>query len=184
VSFIVRQTDLSDCGIACIVSMLRHYGIQRELYQLKLKHPLKLNYYSFADLRDLLNEFKLESVGYQTDLQTLKLIDKPVIAQLVVIKNIYLHFVVINHVDEHSVYYMDPTEDKIVKCKYEEFSKIWSGMILKVARDNSKEYDDTLSRKPSRLIIQTINRRTYIALILILLCQFLLLIFWFTQSQI
>ncbi len=178
-NLIVRQTDLSDCGIACTVSILKYYGIQRELYQLKLKHPLKFSYYSFSDLSNLLKEFKLETIGYHTDIETLKLIDEPVIAQLVIIKNIYFHFVVINHLDEDNIYYMDPAKGRIIKCPINKFSKIWSGKILKVVNDKSKEYKDAFFIRPPRLMIQIINRRSYIALtLLVLLTEFVFVIIW------
>ena len=54
----VKQTDLTDCGIACVKFILNYYKIPAELYELKKRQMLKLGYYSFLDLIGIFKDHK------------------------------------------------------------------------------------------------------------------------------
>lgn len=161
----VKQTDISDCGIACVKAILHHYNIEVELSELKLFNPLKIGFYSFMDLSLLLEKFNIEAIGYVSDFKSLSQLRSPFIAH-VRIKKFFPHFVAIHVVDTSNAYCMNPSTGKITPLSEVDFLKIWSGKILVPSTPAiGKKFP---SRNNTSLVVSFIlNKRTTLSLILI-----------------
>ena len=132
---IVKQTDITDCGVACVKSVLFHFNIDQNLATIKKIHPLKIGYYSFSELSQIFEKYNLEADGYFSDYESLVSIKSPIIAHIKLM-GFLPHFVVINGIDNEEVTYMDPNRGKILKTNREQFLKVWTGKILIVQSKN------------------------------------------------
>ncbi len=125
----VKQTDISDCGVACVKSILHHYNIEVGLSELKLFNPLKVGFYSFADLSLLFEKFNIEAIGYTSDFKSLNKLRSPFIAH-VRIKGLFPHFVVVKSINGNNVCCMNPSTGGTEVFNKSNFLRIWSGKIL------------------------------------------------------
>jgi ATP-binding cassette, subfamily C, bacteriocin exporter len=179
----VKQTDITDCGIACIKSILSNFGVKVDLYKLKLLHPLKIGYYSFLDLANITNKYGIEAEGYLLDFESLKKIDRPIIAHTTIM-GLFPHFVVISKIEGKNVFCMDPAKGKIVKMNERKFNKRWSNKILFFSKQAFQDanlkvtvQDFPVFQDLPTIKVLLINKRTTIACVLTFLVMQILLYF-------
>ncbi len=101
-----KQTDLKDCGVACLISLVKYYGgyVSRE-YLREITKTTKdgVSVYSLIMAANKLG-FEAKAVRSRIDnLQT----ELPVIAHLL-LNNHYGHFVIVTKVDSKTITIMDP----------------------------------------------------------------------------
>jgi ATP-binding cassette, subfamily C, bacteriocin exporter len=125
----VKQTDITDCGPACVQSILAHYQHHPKLHDIKLLNPLKIGFYNFHDLSLVLHQYGFEAAGYQVDPESLKEIRLPAIAH-VTAPAWQTHFIVIDKVLDHALTIMDPAKGKLLLISLEEFKRRWTGRVL------------------------------------------------------
>ena len=122
---IVRQRDLKDCGICALLSIVRHYGGNVSLEQMRMDAKVS-NYGTTAlNLINASKKYGFDAVGVQLDTLNQD-IYLPAIAHLN-LKNGYGHYVVIYKITKTNVVLMDPAKGKVVKKLndfYEEYSKV------------------------------------------------------------
>lgn len=128
----IKQHDIRDCGAACLASVAAHY---------KLGLPIaKIRQYASTDKRGtnvlgLLNaaeKMGFNAKGVKGSRESLSLIPLPAIAHVITgnQQNPLHHFVVIYKVNTTTIEIMDPAIGEILKYPFEEFLKIWSGVIV------------------------------------------------------
>ena len=119
---------MKECGSACLLSIIRHYGGNVSLEKLLELTNTTKDGTNFYNLLEASNEIGLSAKGYKVDdINKLYEIDRPFISQ-VVIDN-YTHFVVVYKMHNHKITIMDPAKGMIT-ITYEEFLNIWHGYIL------------------------------------------------------
>ncbi|ELR69058.1 Putative bacteriocin/lantibiotic ABC transporter, ATP-binding protein [Fulvivirga imtechensis AK7] len=79
--------------------------------------------------------------GVRGELDSLIKIPKPAIAH-VVVKEALQHYVVIYKVTDRSITVMDPGDGKVHKYSYEEFRKIWTGVLILIMPDEGFKAGD------------------------------------------
>lgn len=126
---LIKQHDIRDCGAACLASVSAHYG---------LKIPIaKIRQICHTDKRgtNVLGMVQgLEALGYNAKgvkggVDALPEIPLPAIAH-VIVKEQYHHFIVIYKVAKGIIYAMDPAFGKIEEYTIDDFSKIWTGVLI------------------------------------------------------
>ncbi|TAE41553.1 MAG: peptidase domain-containing ABC transporter [Runella slithyformis] len=139
----VKQHDITDCGAACLASVAAHY---------KLRMPIaRIRQYASTDKRgtnvlgmiEAANKLGFQAKGVKGTPESLAKIPKPAIAHVHVetghalslppsgdTPRGLLHYVVIYDVTDKHITVMDPADGKFSKKTYEEFLKIWTGVLV------------------------------------------------------
>ena len=103
----VKQTDLRDCGVSCLMSLIKYYkGYASREYLREITKTTKdgVSVYSLIEAASILG---FEARALRGDVSSLK--DKvPVIAHLLIDKKIG-HFVIITKIDKDNIIAMDPS---------------------------------------------------------------------------
>ena len=102
-----KQTDLRDCGVACLISMVKYYGgyASREyLRELTKTSNEGVSVYSLVEAADKLG---FEAKAVKGSLNNLLKESTPFIAHLLINKQ-YGHFVIVTKIDDKEITVMDP----------------------------------------------------------------------------
>src|ERR1700710_2642944 len=91
--FLVRQRDYSDCGVACLATIINFYGGKFALEKLRDLSGTSNRGATFLGLRQASIKSGFESDGFAADIPNLKNVNKPTILH-VAIDNVLLHYVV------------------------------------------------------------------------------------------
>ena len=126
----VKQEGLKDCGVACILMVVRYYKGNLSIERLRDLTKTSKNGTSAYNLVNALNQIGFRSQGVKCELSDFKSIVLPCICH-VIINNSYKHFIVVYEVNFEKEYLMiaDPG-DTVKKMSFDEFSKIWSGVVI------------------------------------------------------
>lgn len=139
----VLQDDLKDCGICCLLSIIKYYNGEVPRPYLRELTKTSKQGVSAYNLLKAARELGFESAGYKAQLKDLKEIELPIIAHVLVEKKLG-HFVVIYKINyqKNEILLMDPSKG-FVWINFIEFQKISSKYFLiiqkKYAIPNIKE---------------------------------------------
>ena len=129
-NLIVRQRDARDCGICCLLSVIKYYNGYVPLEKLRMDTYTNNAGTTFYHLINALKKYGFEATGMKIDMNFLdkQEIRKPFIAHLL-LKNNMTHFVVVYKVTNHHVIIMDPSIGftKLRRC---EFQSIWTNRVI------------------------------------------------------
>ncbi|NND96632.1 MAG: peptidase domain-containing ABC transporter [Pirellulaceae bacterium] len=133
----VRQDDQSDCGTAALATVALHYGFRFPVQKLR---TIAGTDRAGTNLMGLVTA--AETIGFVTrpvkgSLSALSKISCPAIAH-VINDDGSGHFVVIHKVTKSKVVIADPGQG-IVKLKAEKFREIWTGYLLLLEPDATRE---------------------------------------------
>ncbi len=127
---IVLQDGMKDCGICCLLSIIRFYGgeVSKE-YLRELTHTTKEGV-SLYDLLEGSKKIGFESIGVSGSLENIDVNNLPCIAHMIVNKNVK-HFVVLYEINQKKkqVALMDPAKGKKI-ISYSEFNLLSSSNYL------------------------------------------------------
>lgn len=123
----IKQTDLKDCGVSCLMALVRYYkGYVTREYLREITNTTKegVSVYSLVEAGEKLG---FESKAIKGELNELQ--DKlPVIAHVIINKS-YGHFVVITKITEKEITIMDPNGG-FKKLSYNDWMKITTKVYL------------------------------------------------------
>ena len=160
--YIVYQEETSDCGVCCLLSIIRFYGGNANLELLRLNSSTTKDGVTALNLIKCANSCGFDAEGFKTKIIKDKL---PYIAH-VIVDNLS-HFVVVYKVNDNYVEVMDPAKGYI-KVSLEVFNKQFTGEILvfypkgKIVEYNNKHI---LEKQLKKQVI--INKGSFIMLILL-----------------
>ncbi|MGI6325320.1 MAG: peptidase domain-containing ABC transporter [Bacilli bacterium] len=129
---LVRQDDLKDCGVACLLMLIKYYDgdISKEIlreYTKTSKHGT-----SAYDLIAAAKKVGFSAKGVKGQISDLESQDilLPCIAHVILNKS-YKHYIVIYKINKKKKYLImaDPNSG-IKKYTFEQFDKIWTGVLL------------------------------------------------------
>lgn len=127
---IVLQDGIKDCGICCLLSIIRYYGgeVSKE-YLREITNTTKEGV-SLYNLLEASKKIGFESIGLTGDLENIDINKLPCIAHFIVNKS-YKHFVVLYKVDKikKKVTLMDPAKGKKI-ISFSEFNLLSSKNYL------------------------------------------------------
>ena len=127
---IVLQDGIKDCGICCLLSIIRFYGGDVSKEYLREITGTSKDGVSFYQLIDGAKKLGFRAYGMRGDLSKIEENNLPCLAHFIVNKN-YRHFVVIYKIDnkKKTVMLMDPAKGK--RCiSFSEFNLLSSGNFL------------------------------------------------------
>ena len=144
----VVQKSVNDCGIACLLYVLKYFGKNVTYKKLEEKIIKEKDGVSAYEIIKVSKEFGISSCGYK-NLKVNKNLTFPLIAHT--INNNVQHFVVVLKVSNNNVYIMDPSYGLITKQK-DEFNKLYTGVAILFKNDNSSLLNNVINRKSILLI--------------------------------
>ncbi|MGC9344143.1 MAG: cysteine peptidase family C39 domain-containing protein, partial [Bacteroidales bacterium] len=126
---LVRQHDMSDCGAACLSSVLAYYGSAKPISRIRLEAGTNKNGTSLLGLVEVARKENLIAKPVKINNNKIDQSDLPAIAH-VKIKNCWFHYVVIYKKTEEGFLIMDPAYGKLINVGLKEFLAEWTGVLL------------------------------------------------------
>ncbi|AGX41988.1 peptidase domain-containing ABC transporter [Clostridium saccharobutylicum] len=140
----IKQHDLKDCGAACLATISKQYGLKIPISKIRevagtdkegtsaygiIKAAEQLGFSAkgvkVSEPEDIFSEFPLPCIAH------------------VVIDGSFLHYVVIHKITQKEILIADPGKG-IVKYRPEDFFKIWTGVLILMAKTAEfKKGDET-----------------------------------------
>ncbi|UKB78622.1 peptidase domain-containing ABC transporter [Chryseobacterium sp. MEBOG07] len=142
---LIKQQDMKDCGAACLASITANYGLTMPLARIRQICHTDTRGTNVAGLIQGLEALGFNSKGAKGAPDALPNIPLPAIAHIVV-KERYHHYVVIYKANKESITVMDPAFGKMIVYSMEDFSKIWTGVIILM---ETNEYFEQKNEKTS-----------------------------------
>lgn len=141
----IKQHDIKDCGAACLASIGAHYNVTIPI--------AKIRQYASTDNRGTnvlgiiqgAEKMGFTAKGVKGGIDAIDKIPLPAIAHVVVKEQLH-HYIVIYKVEKNKIDAMDPAYGKLETHTFEEFQKIWSGVLILFAKsDDFKVYNEKVS---------------------------------------
>lgn len=121
-----QQSEHSECGLACVAMLIDSFKGNTKLVKLRDYYGVPTGGYNFFQMKQILEEYNLESKAIKSSIQDLVLLPTP----FVVFWN-NNHFVIVESIKGDSFKIIDPALGK-QKIGYDDFSKSYSGFALYV----------------------------------------------------
>ena len=127
---IVKQLGLKDCGSACILSVLQHYGGYVPMERIKEDTYTTIEGTTAFHILEALKQYGFDAEGVKLSHNEFFYKNQilPAIAHIVE-DNGYEHFVVVYKKSKTSVTIMDPAKGKVILSK-KEWEKKWTEVLL------------------------------------------------------
>ena len=125
---ILLQMHATECGAACLGSVLGHFGRFVPLTELREKCEVSRDGSSAASISRAARHYGLECKGLSVRAASLKMLELPLILFWQ-----FSHFVVLEGIDERSFHLNDPATGRR-RLSAEEFNKDYSGIALRFRR--------------------------------------------------
>ena len=125
----IKQRDITDCGAACIASISEHYKLKipvARIRQIAGTDQKGTNVYGLLKAAEKLG---FTAKGVKGNADALPKIPLPAIAHVIVKKRLQ-HYLVIYKVTDNYVKVMDPGTGKLEKIPLNEFTEMWTGVLV------------------------------------------------------
>lgn len=125
---VVLQEGNKDCGVCCLLSIIRYYNGNISLNKLMEMTKTTKNGTTFYNLSEAASKIGMASKAYYVDdFNNISVYSCPFISQ--VIRNGYTHFVVVYKISKDKLLIMDPALGSLYMSR-EKFLNIWTGYIM------------------------------------------------------
>jgi len=152
----IKQQDTTDCGAACLATILRHYNSFMPIAKIRELAGTDRQGTNVYGMIQAAKKLGFDAKGVEGDEEALfSDFPLPAIAH-VVIDNSLLHYVVIHKITKEKIIIADPAKG-IVNYTPAEFLKIWSGIMILLSPNKDfsvKKKQSTLRRFFSMVISQ------------------------------
>lgn len=126
---LIKQHDISDCGLASLASVFAHYKLQIPIARIRQHAGTDQKGTNVLGLLETAKKFGFQAKGVKGKPDDLRRIPLPAIAH-VVLENGLHHYVVIYKVDDTKITFMDPADGKLHKKDIQGFQKLWTGILV------------------------------------------------------
>lgn len=167
----VYQRNLRDCGVACLLSIIKHYKGDNTFENIRYLTKCNNNGITALNLIEASNKLGFKARGLRCQYEELYNVLKPSICHIV-LENGYNHYVVLYKYTSKYVVIFDPYYG-IKKYDKEYFTKIWDNIIIELKPIRKL---DVIKEKNYKIYLNIINKNKYSYIIIILL-SFLSVIF-------
>jgi len=147
----IRQRDQSDCGPACIASVLSFYGLKVPVARIRQEAGTDREGTSMWGMIKVLEHFNFESKGLKGSTEHLSRLPLPFIAHIKHLDGMQ-HYVCIYKVSPRGLRIMDPAEGSIRLWDRTEFDKKWSGAVIALVRGINKPEIELESNQKTKLL--------------------------------
>ena len=141
------QQDIADCGVACLVTVMRHYGVDISLEYGRDLCGTNAQGTTMMGLFIAAQKMGFEPGGYETDFETLSQQTKPIIVHTI-LANRLQHYMVFCGLKKNNVIVFDPFRG-ISEIPFEDFNSIWSKKCLVIS---PKEHNVESIKKENKII--------------------------------
>lgn len=125
----IKQRDITDCGAACLASVAAHYELQLPVARIRQLASTDKKGTNVLGMIEAADKLGFQAKGAKGGFNSLFKIPKPAIAH-VIIKEVLHHYVVIYNATPKYIEVMDPADGQLHQHSYEEFKKIWTGVLI------------------------------------------------------
>ncbi len=133
----VRQHDMRDCGVACLASISNYYKLNLPIARIRQYASTDKQGTNVLGIIQAAEKMGFTAKGVKGGMDAIPQIPLPAIAHVIIGEKQLHHFVVIYTVTKNQVEIMEPALGKMVTYSYEEFQKIWSGVLVLLAPNES-----------------------------------------------
>ncbi|MFC6096790.1 peptidase domain-containing ABC transporter [Flavobacterium qiangtangense] len=141
----IKQHDIKDCGATCLASIGNHYGINLPIAKIRQYANTDKRGTNVLGIIEASEKMGFLAKGVKGGFDSLDKIPLPAIAHVVVKEQLH-HYVVIYAVSKDKIEVMDPAFGKMETYNFEEFKKIWSGVLILFAKnDDFIAYNEKVS---------------------------------------
>lgn len=126
---LVKQHDIRDCGAACLASVAAHYGLKMPIAKIRQLSHTDTRGTNVLGMVQGLEKMGFNAKGVKGGADALPDIPLPAIAHIIT-KQQYHHYIVIYKVSKDNIEAMDPAFGKLENYTIQEFSKIWTGVLI------------------------------------------------------
>ena len=141
----IKQHDIKDCGAACLASIGNHYKVNLPIARIRQFANTDKRGTNVLGIIEAAEKMGFSAKGVKGGMDAIDKIPLPAIAHVVVKEQLH-HYIVIYSVSSSSgrsggeITVMDPAFGKMETYRYEEFQKIWTGVLILFAKnDDFKE---------------------------------------------
>ena len=131
-TILVKQRDISDCGAACLASVIAYFGLHIPVSRIRQYAGTGRQGTNLRGLIEAAELLHFQARGAKAKGMVLTNIPVPTIFHLV-LENGLQHFVVVYKIKRQRVCLMDPAIGKLITRPLPDFEKTWSGVILLLA---------------------------------------------------
>ncbi len=125
----VKQRDMTDCGAACLASVLAFYQLKIPVSRIRQYAGTDKKGTNVLGLIEAAELLGFQAKGVKGTFESLSKIPKPTIAHVIIDERL-AHYVVIYKVGKKHITIMDPADGRLHKKTNEEFKKIWTGVLV------------------------------------------------------
>ena len=129
----VRQRDTTDCGPACIASVMSHYGIQIPVAKIRQWSGTDKQGTSMWGMVKALEKMNFETKGLKGSAEHLDKLPLPFIAHIEQQHGLQ-HYVCVYRIHKKHLSVMDPASGKMSHWTPTEFNEKWSGAVVAMVR--------------------------------------------------
>ncbi|CAM3642923.1 peptidase domain-containing ABC transporter [Sphingobacterium prati] len=141
----IKQHDIRDCGAACLASIASYYGMNIPIAKIRQHCHTDTRGTNVLGMIQGLQQMGFNAKGVKGAMDAIPQIPLPAIAH-VVLKEQLQHYVVIYKVEKDKITVMDPGPGKLEKYTFEEFQKVWTGvLILMEPNEYFEQKNETIS---------------------------------------
>lgn len=126
---LIKQHDFKDCGAACLASVSAHYGLKMPIAKIRQISHTDTRGTNVLGMVQGLEQMGFNAKGVKGGADALPDIPLPAIAHIIVNRQMH-HYVVIHKVGKGKIEVMNPAFGKIEEYSIEDFSKIWTGVLI------------------------------------------------------
>lgn len=160
---IILQSEMSECGHACIAMIANFWGHHLDLYTLrKISRPSNRGI-NLLQIKDLLENLGFMIRGLKVSLEELNKVKTPAILHWDM-----NHFVVLKKIGKRSITIHDPASG-IRQCSIEEVSNSFTGIALEIAKANDFQAIKNKSKLSLYDLVKTVKGINNYILFLILI---------------
>lgn len=147
----VRQRDQSDCGPACIASVMLYYGLKVPVARIRQEAGTDREGTSMWGMIKVLEHFHFESKGLKGSPEHLTNLPLPCIAHIQQQDGMQ-HYICVYRVDDRKLRVMDPADGQMHLWDRTAFEKKWSGAVIALVRGISSQETSPDSGGKTRLV--------------------------------
>ncbi len=128
----IKQHDITDCGAACLASIAAYYKFKIPISRIRQMASTDRKGTNLLGLIKAAEKLGFSAKGVKGNSDSLTKIPLPSVAHVILGNGLH-HYVVIYRTGKKYIKIMDPGDGKFHKYTYEEFNKIWSGVLVLLA---------------------------------------------------
>ena len=136
----IKQHDIKDCGAACLASIGNHYSINLPIARIRQYANTDKRGTNVLGIIEAAEKMGFTAKGVKGEMDAIDKIPLPAIAHVVVKEQLH-HYLVIYKVDcvseqsktnnlKSKIVVMDPDFGRMETYTFEEFQKIWTGVLI------------------------------------------------------